>query len=250
MTYRKIETKLWGDSKVEGLSGTATYLLLYLLTAPNGNIAGCYEVTTRHIARDMKLKDGAVRAAMKELCDSNIVEYCVSTNEVLVKNWTKYNLSKSKTLVKPFSEALEAVKSEPFRAYLRGRFEELFGIPYEYTTDTVSTPYEYPIDTHSVSVSVTDTVSVNGIEEKPETFSQVETRAQKHRYGEFSNVLLTDKELEQLKERFPDWQKRIDDLSYYIGSKGDKYKSHYRTILSWQRKDEPKGVSSKNAKYD
>ena len=71
----------------------------------------------------------------------------------------------------------------------------------------------------------------------------------KHKHGEFSNVLLTDKELDQLKAKFPDdWEERIDDLSYYIGSKGDKYKSHYRTILSWQRKNEPKGVSA-NADY-
>lgn len=58
----------------------------------------------------------------------------------------------------------------------------------------------------------------------------------KHRYGEFDNVLLTDKELESLKERFPhDWMRRIDDLSYYIGSKGRSYKSHYKTILAWDR---------------
>ena len=47
---------------------------------------------------------------------------------------------------------------------------------------------------------------------------------------------LTEKQYEQLKEKFPkSYKKCIDDLSYYIASKGDKYKSHYAVILSWNR---------------
>lgn len=59
----------------------------------------------------------------------------------------------------------------------------------------------------------------------------------KHKYGEYKNVLLTDEELEKLKDKFPDWQDRIERLSLYIESKGAKYKSHYATILSWARRD-------------
>ena len=66
----------------------------------------------------------------------------------------------------------------------------------------------------------------------------------KHSYGENGNVLLTDDELSKLKEKFPDdWQQRIDDLSFYIGSTGKTYKSHYLTILNWERKNQPKGVN-------
>lgn len=60
---------------------------------------------------------------------------------------------------------------------------------------------------------------------------------EKKAYGEFSNVLLTDEELQKLKDRFLDWQERIEKLSAGIASKGYKYKSHYATILSWDRKD-------------
>ena len=59
----------------------------------------------------------------------------------------------------------------------------------------------------------------------------------KHKYGEYKNVLLTDDELEKLKDKFPDWQDRIERLSLYIESKGTRYKSHYATILSWARRD-------------
>ena len=63
-------------------------------------------------------------------------------------------------------------------------------------------------------------------------------KAVKHKYGEHRNVLLTDEELDKLKAKFPDWQNRINNLSWHIGKKGDKYKSHYLTILDWARRDE------------
>lgn len=59
------------------------------------------------------------------------------------------------------------------------------------------------------------------------------------KYGSFNNVYLSNDEYMKLKERFNDYEDRIENLSSYIASKGDKYKSHYATILNWARK-EPK----------
>ena len=56
-------------------------------------------------------------------------------------------------------------------------------------------------------------------------------------YGKLKNVHLTDGEYESLKKEFPrDYERRIDDLSTYMASKGINYASHYGTILSWARK--------------
>ena len=247
MPTRRIDTEFWDDPKVEDLSSTGRYLLLYLLTSPCGNIIGCYEITTRHIARDMKLKDAAVRTALNELRDSNIVEYSDATNEVLVRNWWKYNLTRSKNLVKPYVKAMEEVKSDRFKSFLAERFEELFKIPYRYGMDTVSLPYGR--DSISISIS-TPTGKGVGVQGEGEPAK----RDAKHKHGTFSNVLLTDAELASLKEKFPDdWQERIDDLSHYVGSTGKSYKSHYRTILSWDRRDRkpaaPKKGVSADAKY-
>ena len=59
----------------------------------------------------------------------------------------------------------------------------------------------------------------------------------KHKYGEYKNVLLTDEELEKLKEEYPDYLDRIERLSSYVESTGKKYKSHYATIRNWARND-------------
>ena len=57
-------------------------------------------------------------------------------------------------------------------------------------------------------------------------------------YGEFKNVELTEDEFKKLKSL--SLTNKIEDLSQYIENfpqKAKKYKSHYATILSWDRKD-------------
>lgn len=62
----------------------------------------------------------------------------------------------------------------------------------------------------------------------------------KHRYGKYDNVMLTDKELETLKNEFEDWQERIERVSEYCASKGKAYKNYLATIRNWARKEQPK----------
>jgi predicted phage replisome organizer len=66
----------------------------------------------------------------------------------------------------------------------------------------------------------------------------------KHKYGEYSNVLLTDDELDKLKAEYTDWQERIERLSSYVASTGKSYKSHYATIRNWARKDKEQNKTS------
>jgi len=63
-------------------------------------------------------------------------------------------------------------------------------------------------------------------------------KRKKGKYGEFQNVLLTDDEHQKLQQRLDSQlDAYIERLSGYLASKGKQYKSHYATILNWQRKD-------------
>jgi len=66
------------------------------------------------------------------------------------------------------------------------------------------------------------------------------SRPEKHKYGEYKNVLLSDTDIEKLKAKFSDWQERIETLSKGIELKGYKYKNHYLAILKWAERDEQK----------
>lgn len=71
----------------------------------------------------------------------------------------------------------------------------------------------------------------------------------RHRYGQYSNVLLSDEELETLKAEFPvDWSNRIERLSEYIASTGKTYKSHLATLRSWARRDKEKKQEKRQEK--
>ena len=75
-------------------------------------------------------------------------------------------------------------------------------------------------------------------ESESESESKRDNAPAKHAYGEFDNVLLTDAELDKLKNRLTDWAERIERLSQYLKNKPKKhYESHYATILTWAAKD-------------
>lgn len=82
------------------------------------------------------------------------------------------------------------------------------------------------------------------IEEEKEIEEEINIRRVKHKYGEYSNVLLTDDELDKLKAEYTDWQERIERLSSYVASTGKSYKSHYATIRNWARKDKEQNKTS------
>ena len=237
--YRKVTTDFWQDNKVERLSSFARYLLLYFLTSPKTNLAGCYEVSYKRIASETGLTTTQIKKALDELCGETVVSYCESTSEVLVRNWCRYNWTKSPKLAKSLKQSIEAIKNDDFRHYVEAQFNENI-IPGEYSIDTVSEKND-TVYIPSVSVSVSDTAS-KGVGVQGEG---------KHAYGETGNVLLTDSELEKLKAKFPDdWKERIDNLGYYIGSTGKSYKSHYLTILNWDRKNNEQAKTRRGVKAD
>ena len=68
----------------------------------------------------------------------------------------------------------------------------------------------------------------------------------RHKYGEYKNVLLSDDDMDKLKSEFPDWEERIENLSYYIASSGRKYADHLATIRCWARNDTQNNSNQQN----
>ena len=66
-------------------------------------------------------------------------------------------------------------------------------------------------------------------------------KPQRHKYGQYKNVLLSDDEFEKLKTEFPeDWEERIERVSEYCASKGATYKNYLATIRNWARNETKK----------
>lgn len=67
------------------------------------------------------------------------------------------------------------------------------------------------------------------------TAASTDTASQKHKYGQYKHVLLTDEELFKLteKEGADRVDKAITFLDEYIEMKGYKAKSHYLALIKW-----------------
>ena len=76
---------------------------------------------------------------------------------------------------------------------------------------------------------------------------QIQNRIEKHTYGQFANIRLTEQEHGKLVSEFGQAgaQERIEGLSSYVASKGKKYASHYATLLVWERKNGSNGNGHK-----
>lgn len=109
-------------------------------------------------------------------------------------------------------------------------------ICYDPLNKNVNTPINENVKDNNTSINNTFNTTSEYIDR-----SDKPPKPPRHKYGLYNNVLLSDVDMEKLKEEFPtDYQDRIDRLSEYIKSKGAKYQDHLATIRAWARRDKEK----------
>jgi hypothetical protein len=120
-------------------------------------------------------------------------------------------------------------------------------------TASVKTPLVLGEKLHQASGKITPNNNIYNnniiIEDNNNKKYTKKIKPQKHKHGEYKNVLLSDEELEKLKTRFVDYEKRIKQLDEGIELKGYKYKSHYLAIIKWAEKDKPQ-IEAKQFKFN
>ena len=79
-----------------------------------------------------------------------------------------------------------------------------------------------------------DNVDVN--ENDTDNKKKVKEKPVKHKYGQYSHVMLSDEEMDKLKAEFPyNWQFWIDKVDSYCESHGTSYKNYLATIRNWSK---------------
>ncbi len=143
--YRTVSLTFWEDNKiVDDFTYKDKYFLLYLLTNPHTNLIGCYEVSIRQMSNELGLDKSEVEELLTRMEQVHkVILYAEETKEILIKNWHKYNWTKSDKLLKKVEALIEYIKNERLK-------KELEEILKKYR---VSIGYVYPRDT-----SVTDSV--------------------------------------------------------------------------------------------
>lgn len=155
--YRNVQLSFWTDNKVEDeFTPEDKYFYLYLLTNPQTNICGCYEVSYSQMTN----QTGYNKDTINRLLDRfekvhGVIRYCKETKEILILNWYRYNWSKSKDTLKGVSKVAEHIKCGEFRKYV---FDTVNCIERGEITRPPIDPLQASItDTDTVSDSITDT---------------------------------------------------------------------------------------------
>lgn len=157
---RYVTTSFWEDSKVQNLATPEDkYFMLYLLTNPHTTQIGCYEITKRTISFEtgytIETIDNLLRRMEK---DFDFIVYDEKTNEILIKNWYKYNWTSSPKVKNYLLKEIMNIKCKRLLDLINEKLEEVYKIETTkreekeetgYPIDTLSIPYTYPMDTPS-----------------------------------------------------------------------------------------------------
>lgn len=179
---------------------------------------------------------GSKPAAMAELEKAGFVHMFPSGVLVIMDWWQNNTITESRRKATLYEEELAALTVTDCGSY------QLVCEPLENCTQTASKPREDACETPASLVEVSlGEVSLGEV-------SRGKCKPARHAYGEYSNVMLSDEELEKLKAEFPsDWAERIEQVSTYCASKGKSYKNYLATIRSWARRDGKRKGAARDA---
>jgi hypothetical protein len=94
----------------------------------------------------------------------------------------------------------------------------------------INQKYEFKLENDYAKPMLSEySIEENSIEEN--NINNISTK--KHKYGEYKHVLLTDNDLESLKNKYTNYEELIKYLDEYIEMKGYKAKNHKLAIEKW-----------------
>jgi predicted phage replisome organizer len=220
----KITTDIFDDEKVlliESLPDSYAIITVWfklLCLAGKQNNSGVFMMsnkiayTDKMLATIFRMKESTVTMALNTFCEFGMVE--IVDGVITIPNWDKHQ-----------SLDAYAKKKERDRLYQQERRNKQKLLVAKKSSDKSS-----DIAISEEDIEEEREIDKEDIIEKPQ-------KATRHKYGLYNNVLLSDDDLNKLKDEFPDWEQRIERLSEYIASTGKSYKNHLATIRAWARKD-------------
>lgn len=220
--YRNVQLSFWTDNKVEDeFTPEDKYFYLYLLTNPQTNICGCYEVSYSQMTRHTGYNKETIQKLLERFDKvHHVLKFNSETKEILILHWYKYNWSKSDKVMIGIESVAKHIKSKELRDYVYAIMEMV-------KKGDSEIPYKYPIVT-SDSDSDTDTDS--------DSDSDTDTVNKRNKYKDLLNKLL-------LEVNISDYL--LEAVNNWIGYKEErnfKYKERgLRTLL--------KTISDKSSQF-
>jgi hypothetical protein len=249
---RVVDTSFWTDGKVDEFSPEDKYFMLYIITNPFSTQLGIYEISIKQMAFQLGYSTDAVKLLIDRFENKyGVVVFSAATNEIAIKNFLRHSIMKGGAPVRDcLIKEIKKIKNKDLIACVFSHIKESESL--NETVKNIIAEYEEKNGTlYYSNEKQNDNENDNENDVSYHDSSTNRSKPVKHKYGEYKNVLLTDEELDKLRDEYMDCEDRIERLSSYIASTGKFYKSHYATIRNWARKDkEQRPVVQKSSYTD
>ena len=125
-SYRSVYTTFWTDTKVsDDFTPEDKYFMLYCLTNNYTNLCGCYEISIKQMAIDTGYNEETIKKLLKRFNSIHkIIFYNEGNKELLIKNWYKYNWTKSNKLDKPLLNEIQKIKTIEFKKIVADEYNK------------------------------------------------------------------------------------------------------------------------------
>jgi len=110
--FRKIHTQFWSDVFIQSLTPEQKFFFLYLLTNEKTKQCGIYEITLRQISYDTGYNVETVQKLLDFFIDCGKVRFSADSCEIAIKNWNKYNSSRSPDVQSLVNKEFKLVKNK------------------------------------------------------------------------------------------------------------------------------------------
>lgn len=130
--YRQIHTSFWQDDFIIELNAQEKLFYIWLIANPKVNQSGCYEISRKVAELETGLNwKQKIEPMIEHFKSKNKIDFDFQTNEVLVKNWLKFNAIPSPKVYANIISNIQNIKNATFK---------------KYCMDTLSILYQYPMD--------------------------------------------------------------------------------------------------------
>ena len=163
--YRNVQLSFWTDSKVEDdFTPEDKYFYLYLITNPQTNICGCYQISYAQVTNQTGYNKDTVNRLIERFENVHkVIRFCRETKEILLLNWYKYNWSKSEKTLAGVENVAKHIKTPEFKEYVFYVIDCIRNDKSVALEDKPVIGQPSPIQSSvSDTVSVSDSVSVSG----------------------------------------------------------------------------------------
>lgn len=240
---RVVDTGFWSDEKVLDFTPEDKYFMLFLLTNEYTTQLGVYYLPIKKASFDLGYSVDAVQNLINRFENKySMIRYSSKTSEVALKNYLTYSVvSGGKPVFDCLCRELESIKDKSLIKYVYDNLSSK-----DIKNDTILQFIEYLSNYINENEIENDNDNDNDNERHVnesynesyhESYNESEKpkKEEKHIYGEYRHVRLTDNERDKLIEQYGEVMTEdcITYLDEYIERKGYKAKNHYLTIKKW-----------------